>query len=561
MDKQPLFFGDKSFQHLMGFVDQEDVLLPWLTVLESLWFVADTRLPESLKLDEKKRIIEEVMETLNISHIQHSKIGGAKAFRGISGGERRRVSVAMELITSPAILFLDEPTTGLDSHNAYKLMKCLADLSHQHHKTIVCTIHQPRHDVYALCDQIMLMSQGIILYQGPSHSAKSFLQSIGFPCPEHRHVSDHMIDLAMQPKLLQTLASTSPTHNSTSFDSFLTSYSDHSTNSSPESSRWKAKLNFLFHAFKLPKLSLPSFLKRKKQENLDSNTTSLLNSSSYMVSYVTQLNCLLLRSLKCLLRNKRLFLGHNMVAICLGCFMSLCYMYTTLTLEGFVNLVGIIVFLHLIITFSSFSTLHHMASDRLLFIRERGNHCYRPSTYFLSKLLMDLIPLRLLPTLWISSIVYFTCGFQVTYVLYFKFILVFLLYTSGVTLVCMIISVYFSDSTLANFTNSVTMLLFVLFSGIWVNLTQLTSALSWLQYLSLARWSSDALATSQLQMLKFETAWKDRKMMLEGTMFLKISFGFEIDSFVTKVSVLMGIDILLLFILGFSIVYKLKEIR
>jgi ABC-type multidrug transport system ATPase subunit len=112
----------KRFALVSGFVDQEEMLNPSLTVRETLLFSANLRLPESYTRMEKHAIVDRTLEELGISNIAHSRIGG-NGVRGISGGEKRRVSIGIELVTSPSILLLDEPTSGLDSYNAQILVK------------------------------------------------------------------------------------------------------------------------------------------------------------------------------------------------------------------------------------------------------------------------------------------------------------------------------------------------------------------------------------------------------------------------------------------------------
>jgi ABC-type multidrug transport system ATPase subunit len=114
--------SSKRFALVSGFVDQEELLVPSLTVRETLLFSANLRLPESVTRAEKHAIVDKTLNDLGISHIALSRIGGNDA-RGISGGEKRRVSIGIELVTSPSILLLDEPTSGLDSFNAKMLVQ------------------------------------------------------------------------------------------------------------------------------------------------------------------------------------------------------------------------------------------------------------------------------------------------------------------------------------------------------------------------------------------------------------------------------------------------------
>ena len=120
--------------------------------------------------------------------------------RGLSGGEKRRVSIATELLTSPAIMFLDEPTTGLDSTNAAKVVDILAALG-DGGVTVVLSIHQPRPDVFRLLDRILVMSgTGRAVYSGASNSAEAHFESLGYapPRPEGVNVADYVLDVVLR---------------------------------------------------------------------------------------------------------------------------------------------------------------------------------------------------------------------------------------------------------------------------------------------------------------------------------------------------------------------------
>jgi ABC-type multidrug transport system ATPase subunit len=124
------------FKKLTGYVDQDDYHISCLTVREILQFSADLRLPEATTDAQKKKRVDVVLEQLGLTHIQHSRVGNHTK-RGISGGEKRRLSIGVELVTNPSILFLDEPTSGLDSYNALQVIQTLSKLAVESGKTVL----------------------------------------------------------------------------------------------------------------------------------------------------------------------------------------------------------------------------------------------------------------------------------------------------------------------------------------------------------------------------------------------------------------------------------------
>ena len=141
----------------------------------------------------KVREVEKFGWKLSSENVEDSLIGGHFK-RGISGGEKRRVSIGMQLLTDPSIIFLDEPTSGLDGFNAKNVMQTLLDLA-RCQRTVLCTIHQPRSDIFHLFDQVMFLSAGQVVYFGPAQRLDQYLSSVGYPLPSFTNPADFAIDL------------------------------------------------------------------------------------------------------------------------------------------------------------------------------------------------------------------------------------------------------------------------------------------------------------------------------------------------------------------------------
>jgi len=175
-----------------GFVLQDDLFYDTLTVRETLLYAALLRLPEDMCRQEKENRVDVLMKTLGIEKSQDTIIGGFMR-RGISGGERKRVSVAHELIINPSILFLDEPTSGLDSSSAHNLVVLLKDIASSG-RAIMTTIHQPSSRLYNQLDQVMLLHEGKVAYQGNALDAENWFASHGLPLSHGTNLADHIID-------------------------------------------------------------------------------------------------------------------------------------------------------------------------------------------------------------------------------------------------------------------------------------------------------------------------------------------------------------------------------
>ncbi|KAJ3020320.1 UNVERIFIED_CONTAM: hypothetical protein HDU68_010243 [Siphonaria sp. JEL0065] len=179
---------------LVAYVEQQDNLLPYVSVRETLRYVARLRLPQSLSISKKFAIVESVILELGLKECADTLIGDEWR-KGISGGERRRVSVGVQLLTNPSVIFLDEPTTGLDAFNARSLIETLLTLAHKSRRTIVLSIHQARSDIFKYFDQIALLARGgRLAFCGTPHAGVEFLQGLGFPLSEGVNGADYLVD-------------------------------------------------------------------------------------------------------------------------------------------------------------------------------------------------------------------------------------------------------------------------------------------------------------------------------------------------------------------------------
>lgn len=189
---------DAEYRSVVGFVDQDDTMLPTLTVHETIMTSALLRLPRDMGILAKEQKVYEVEKQLGIYHIKDQLIGSEEGKgRGISGGEKRRVGIACELVTSPSILFLDEPTSGLDAFNAFNVIECLVTLAKNYNRTVIFTIHQPRSNIVALFDQLVLLAKGRVVYSGPFSGCQQYFDQIGYSCPPGFNIADYLVDLTM----------------------------------------------------------------------------------------------------------------------------------------------------------------------------------------------------------------------------------------------------------------------------------------------------------------------------------------------------------------------------
>lgn len=185
-----------SMKRRTGFVSQDDVVYPHLTVLETLKFTALLRLPKSLTRAEKIEQAEMVAAELGLARCRNTLVGGP-LLRGVSGGERKRVSIGQEMLVDPSLLLLDEPTSGLDSTTAQRIVATLRALARAGGRTVITTIHQPSSRLYRMFDKVVVLSDGYPIYSGHAGRVVEYFRFIGYdPGFGFMNPADFLLDLA-----------------------------------------------------------------------------------------------------------------------------------------------------------------------------------------------------------------------------------------------------------------------------------------------------------------------------------------------------------------------------
>ncbi|WVZ65282.1 hypothetical protein U9M48_014676 [Paspalum notatum var. saurae] len=184
--RQKLAYGTSAY------VTQDDVLMTTLTVREAVHYSAQLQLPGAMPASAKRERAEETLREMGLEGAADTRIGGWM-HKGISGGQRRRVSICMEILTRPALLFLDEPTSGLDSAASYHVVSRIARLARREGMTVVAAVHQPSTEVYGLFHGLCLLAYGRTVFFGPAADTNQFFALSGFPCPSLMNPSDHFL--------------------------------------------------------------------------------------------------------------------------------------------------------------------------------------------------------------------------------------------------------------------------------------------------------------------------------------------------------------------------------
>ncbi|KAK8237745.1 ATP-binding cassette sub-family G member 2 [Phyllosticta capitalensis] len=620
---------DEDFRSVIGFVDQEDTLIPTLTVHETILDSALLRLPREMSTAAKEQRVEDVERQLGIYHIRHQIIGSEEGSgRGISGGEKRRVGIACELVTSPSILFLDEPTSGLDSFNAFNVVECLVNLVKHYNRTVVFTIHQPRSNIVALFDQLVLLAKGRTVYSGPFASCQSYFDNIGYTCPPGFNIADYLVDLTMHAATprrpidensslfadqddFPTRASSAvgvksiPSVSNASID---TPGSPGESSFRPKGKRktsikqlqdrqlfTRRKSGYESTRPQTPKTdddqslpeSAPDHIRLQRQSGIpppqiledpdhlppaaegitgtdldalvanysQSDVSETLREDIYSaisnataanghampngtanggkmkgyrkVGWIRQFLILSRRTWRNLYRNPMLMLTHYAIAILLAVLIGYLFYGLTDDIKGFQNRLGLFFFLLALFGFSTLTSLTVFAPERLIFMRERAKGYYSPISYFASKVLFDIVPLRLIPPIIMGAIVYPMTGLIPDAAEFWKFMLFLVLFNLAAANICLFIGIVFKNQGVANLIATLVMLFSLLFGGFLLNHETIPKAALWLQTLSIFHYGFEGLIVNEVKYLSLVDHKYGLDIEVPGSAILS-SFGFDV---------------------------------
>ncbi|XP_062205285.1 ABC transporter G family member 25-like isoform X2 [Phragmites australis] len=184
----------QSYKKITGFVPQDDIVHGNLTVEENLWFSACCRLSKGMSRSDKVRVLEWVIGSLRLQEIRNSLVGTVE-MRGISGGQRKRVNVGIEMVMEPSLLILDEPTTGLDSASSQLLLRALRQEALQG-VNVCAVVHQPSYTLFNMFDDFVLLARGgLIVYHGPVSEAEMYFAGLEVKVPDRENPPDYFIDI------------------------------------------------------------------------------------------------------------------------------------------------------------------------------------------------------------------------------------------------------------------------------------------------------------------------------------------------------------------------------
>lgn len=556
------------FKNSTGFVNQDDIMIPTLTVYETVLNSALLRLPNSMPFEVKQSKVLQILKELKIHHIKDMLIG-SDFERGISGGEKRRVAIACELVTSPSVLFLDEPTSGLDGYNAFNVIECLVRLAKVYNRTIIFTIHQPRSNIVSLFDKLLLLSDGDLIYSGQMGDCSKYFSTIGFSCPIGYNIADYLIDITNE-RYESNFGENGEPHNTDLDPSLETSEVSEWQHLASHRDELAKTLNLnkviIRNDKNLAQLFKDSYIAVALKSEINEQILHFdlnffeIDSKMSKASWFYQLIVLSSRTFKNSYRNPKLLLGHYLLSLIMGLFCSYLYYDVENNISGFQNRLGLFFFLLTLFGFSSLTGLDSFSKERAVFVRERSNNYYSPLSYYFSKLLCDVLPLRIFPPVILLAIIYPLVGLNMIGYKFWIAILILVLFNLVTSLEILIIGIAIKDSGSATMLSVLLLLFSLLFAGLFINKESIPFGLEWIEKISVFHYAYESLSVNEVNGLVLKEKKFGLNIEVPGAVILS-TFGFDVNAInwdIGFLGVLLGICIVLGGLILSLFVYEIR---
>jgi ABC-type multidrug transport system ATPase subunit len=501
---------DETFRDAAGFVAQEDVLMGSLTVRETFAFAAKLRANAAPGGEaEMMQRAEKLIGELGLTSCANTFVGytGAAAAnsgikRGISGGERKRVSIGLELLEQPEVILADEPTSGLDAFAANSVCLHLAKLAREG-KTVIATLHQPSQAMFHMFDRLIILGEGRVVYQGTAAEAPAYYASIGYPVPRGRNPTDHFIKVMFlshggrgNGKGKGRGSGKGKGEDGEGGDGGadypeIEGGAQQLENADPLQIRHLAGL---FPGKEKPPRAPPALSAKVR---------------TGQVSWMTQFTVCFSRSMRNQLREPIMGVARFMQAIVLGLIFGVTYFDISSDQLGATDRAGALFFGLVTQAFGAMNgPLFVFGPERGVYYRETSSGLYNTLPYFLAKVIAEL-PINILAPFVFASIIYPMMGLRSGFEAFFVFLGILIILCQIPYAVGLVIAVAAKDQAVALNLQPLVMLPVMLLAGFYLSIDSIPVWIRWLGHTSFIRYGMRAASVNEFAGATFTCSQRD----------------------------------------------------
>ncbi|CAH2008649.1 unnamed protein product [Acanthoscelides obtectus] len=560
----------RRFRKMSCYIMQDDCLSPHLTVKEAMQVSANLKLGKGITQADKKIVINEILETLGLQDCIDTNSSS------LSGGQRKRLSIALELVNNPPVMFFDEPTSGLDSSSCFQCLCLLKSLA-RGGRTIICTIHQPSARLFEMFDHLYMLAEGQCIYRGPVMGLVPFLSSMGLNCPSYHNPADYVMEVAcgehgdyLQKLVIAVNAGRCKKFANLALDTAVSNRLI-ANDISKEASPLKPPEDVGGGGGGGIPAALPNGSAVKTPTTPATCTTSLLDSSEHLTpleknGFPTtgwqQFVILLKRSMYIILMDKTLTRMRLVSHFIIGCLIGLIYYDIGDNAAKVMSNAGCLFFCVMFMMFTAMMpTILTFPLEMSIFIREHLNYWYSLKAYYLAKTLAD-IPFQIILTTCYVVGVYFITSQPLDAQRFGMFLLSAVLIALVSQSYGLLVGAAFNIEG-GVFLGPISTIPMVLFSGFFANLEDIPYYLKWLPYMSYLKYGFEAsmVAIYGLNRGKLECKidychFKYPKKFLD-----QMSMNGDMNTYLIDIGVLSGLFVFLRICAYFVLRIKLFQNR